>query len=130
MGSPVSANYHGTPHFRMITWLGGYQAQTPGVGGCDNTTVRLDDENEPQPDGQLRILTSHGGRSFVDEAGYIVGGPELAGEVAARIAPAMISTTSWTCIANTAFANTWSGASTTPSSIGLFCEATAMNASP
>ena len=36
----------------MIGWLGIYRFATPGVEGCDNATVRLDWENEPQPDAQ------------------------------------------------------------------------------
>ncbi len=86
VGSPVSSEYHGSPHFDFIAWLGLYRGATPGVTGDDNSTLRLDDENEPQPDGQLRILASHGGRTLIDEEGYIVGGPELAGEVSASSA--------------------------------------------
>ncbi len=85
VGSPVASQYHGDPHFDFITWLGHYRAPTPGVKGDDNSTVRLDDESEPQPDGLLRILQSHGGRTFI-ENGYLVGGPELAGEVSASSA--------------------------------------------
>ncbi len=36
-------------------------AFTPGVRCYDNATVRLDLDNEPQPDVQLRIEPEHGG---------------------------------------------------------------------
>jgi Uma2 family endonuclease len=63
-----------------MTWLGTYWTATPGVDLCDNTTVRLDFENEPQPDALLRI---EGGNSRIDEDDYIAGAPELIVEVAA-----------------------------------------------
>jgi hypothetical protein len=81
MPSPVSADRHGDPHFNLITWLGVYRAQTPGVRGSDNATVRLDMDNEPQPDALLRIAPERGGRT-TNTDGYVTGGPELACEVA------------------------------------------------
>lgn len=45
--SPVRA-FHGNPHFNLITWLGVYSAATSGTSGADNTTTRLDLDNEPQ----------------------------------------------------------------------------------
>jgi hypothetical protein len=53
--SPVSLEGHGAPHCDFITWLGHYRAHTVGVQGADNATVRLDLDNEPQPDVFLRI---------------------------------------------------------------------------
>jgi len=48
----------------------------------DNATVRLGQDNEPQPDALLLIDPDRGGQvTLVD--GYITGGPELAAEVAA-----------------------------------------------
>jgi Uma2 family endonuclease len=79
--SPVSRK-HGTPHFRLVTWLGLYQLLTPGTEGGDNTSIRFDDDNMPQPDAILRIDENLGGRSRVDADGYYVGGPELVAEVA------------------------------------------------
>ena len=81
MPSPVS-NEHAQPHFDLITWLGFYRAATPGIAGGDNGTVRLDLDNEPQPDAFLRILAEHGGQSRVDEDGYVSDAPELVAEVA------------------------------------------------
>ena len=82
MPSPVSNDEHGQQHFTLETWLGIYMYQTPGVDGADNTTVRLDDESVPQPDGLLRILPECGGRTRVVD-GYLVGGAELHAEISA-----------------------------------------------
>jgi hypothetical protein len=87
MPSPVRIDDHGEHHANLITWLGLYSAYTPGVGAGDNATVRLRvGENEPQPDACLRIRPDHGGQSATSEDGYIVGGPEWVGEVAATTA--------------------------------------------
>ena len=80
MSSPVRVSYHGRPHAIIMTWLGTYWTATPGVDLCDNTTVRLDFDNEPQPDAVLRI---DGGNSRIDEDDYIAGAPELIVEVSA-----------------------------------------------
>lgn len=81
--SPVRDEQHGVQHFNLNTWLGFYSALSTGVvGGCESS-LRLDLDNEPQPDNLLRILPSHGGRAKRSEDGYLEGGPELVGEVAA-----------------------------------------------
>ncbi|MCA9210448.1 MAG: Uma2 family endonuclease [Planctomycetales bacterium] len=85
MPSPVSAERHGEPHFDMLTWLGVYRAATPGVLGGDNSTISLDLDNAPQPDGYLRIVEQAGGHSRIDD-GYLIGAPELIVEVAASSA--------------------------------------------
>jgi Uma2 family endonuclease len=84
LASPVRVKSHGQPHCDLITWLGTYRALTPGVMGCDNTTVRLDADNEPQPDILLRI--DEGGRSRISSDDYIEGPPELIVEIAASSA--------------------------------------------
>jgi Uma2 family endonuclease len=66
-----------------MTWLGVYEATTPGVVAADNSTVALDIDNDPQPDACLRILTSHGGAAKLNAEGYIEGSPELVVEVTA-----------------------------------------------
>jgi Uma2 family endonuclease len=85
MPSPVSHKNHGSPHFRIVAWLGHYVDSTPGVDGGDNSTLRLDLENEPQPDAFLRILPEFGGLSN-DDGDYIGGPVELIVEVAASSA--------------------------------------------
>jgi hypothetical protein len=83
MPSPVCHTDHGRPHFKVITWLGRYCDETPGVDGGDNSTLRMDLDNEPQPDAFLMVLPSHGGQAEIDSNGYVVGAPELVAEVAA-----------------------------------------------
>ncbi len=84
MASPVRHKRHGKPHGQIITWLGTYSAATPGVDFSDNATVRLDEDNEPQPDAMLRIDV--GGQSVITDDDYVQGAPELIVEIAASSA--------------------------------------------
>ncbi len=86
VASPVRAKQHGKPHGFIMTWLGTYMAATPGVDLEDNATVRLDLDNEPQPDALLRIEPEAGGGSRITEDDYIEGAPELVVEIAASSA--------------------------------------------
>ena len=86
VASPVRANSHGRPHAKIMAWLGFYSAATPGVDVQDNATVRLDIDNEPQPDALLRIEPRVGGNSRISEDDYIEGAPELIAEIAASSA--------------------------------------------
>jgi Uma2 family endonuclease len=82
MPSPVRWNQHAGPHFDLITWLGVYRIHTPGIRGGDNGSLRLDMENEPQPDAALIIEPSHGGKVQLTPDDYVLGAPELVAEVA------------------------------------------------
>jgi Uma2 family endonuclease len=86
MPSPVRYRGHGHPHRRLGVWLGNYEAETPGVEGADNASIRLDLDNEPQPDEFLIILPEHGGQVQISEDDYIEGAPELVAEVASSSA--------------------------------------------
>ena len=86
VASPVRATKHGRPHAKIMTWLGTYCAASPGVDLQDNATVRLDADNEPQPDALLRIEPEVGGNSRISEDDYIEGSPELIAEIAASSA--------------------------------------------
>jgi Uma2 family endonuclease len=77
----VRFDQHGGPHFDLIYWLGMYREATPGIRGGDNSSLRLDMLNEPQPDAFLMLLPGYGGRARIDEDGYAVSGPELIGEI-------------------------------------------------
>ncbi|MGE3807677.1 MAG: Uma2 family endonuclease [Gemmataceae bacterium] len=77
---------HGGPHFNVIGWLAIYTMSTPGVLGGDNSSLRLDDRNEPQPDAFLMIAPDYGGQAAIDGEGYVTSGPELIVEVAASSA--------------------------------------------
>lgn len=81
MPSPVKPP-HGKPHLLLATWLGTYLVQTPGLEAADNTTVRMDDVNEPQPDLLLSMPSSVGGQLRVDEEGYYAGFPDFIAEIA------------------------------------------------
>jgi Uma2 family endonuclease len=82
MPSPVRFKSHGSPHLQMVTWLGVYLGYTPGLSAGDNVTVRLDPDNEPQPDALLRLEKEKGGRSEISVDDYIEGAPELVIEIA------------------------------------------------
>ena len=86
MPSPARHREHGKPHFHTIGWLSTYSASTPGVEGSDNATLRLDFENEPQPDALLFLPPEYGGTAWVGENGYLEGTPELILEVSASSA--------------------------------------------
>jgi len=86
VASPTRHRQHGKPHGLLVGWIITYAAATPGVDFSDNATVRLDLENEHQPDALLRLEPRHGGRSHVTTEDYIEGPPELIVEVAASSA--------------------------------------------
>ena len=69
-----------------MSWIGTYSAATPGVDFADNTTLRLDADNEPQPDAMLWIDAAAGGHANVSDDDYLEGSPELIVEVAASSA--------------------------------------------
>jgi len=83
MPSPVRLVQHGQPHAHFVTWLGLYKFGTPGLLIGDNTTIRLDMQNEPQPDVCLMIEPDRDGAVQISADGYVVGAPELVAEVAA-----------------------------------------------
>jgi Uma2 family endonuclease len=82
MPSPVRHVQHGHPHFLLASWLAAYVEATPGTDGSSDATLRLDLDNEPQPDLVLRIAGPTGS-SRIDRDGYLAGPPELLVEVAA-----------------------------------------------
>ncbi|PZD72624.1 hypothetical protein C1752_03460 [Acaryochloris thomasi RCC1774] len=84
--SPLRFKVHARPHGHLMTWLGVYEASTPHVEVGDNATVRLDLDNEPQPDAVLLIDTPAGGNCQLSTDGYLEGAPELVAEVAASTA--------------------------------------------
>lgn len=81
MPPPIRAEKHALPHNKLGTWLGMYASETPGIGCFDNSTVRLDLDNEPQPDLVLMKLPGKGGQARISEDDYIEGAPELVVEI-------------------------------------------------
>ena len=82
LASAVRANAHGRPHSDLITWLGIYRMFTPHITVYDNSTVRLEGNNDPQPDAMMCIAEEKGGNSRIAKDDYIEGPPELALEIA------------------------------------------------
>ncbi len=74
---------HGQPHSYLTTWLGVYQALTPGTSSAIEPTTRLDRQNYPQPDAVLMIDHSRGGQARLSQDDYVQGAPELAVEISA-----------------------------------------------
>ena len=77
---------HGKPHFHLIGWLDRIASRLPGVDGGDNSSLRLDLDNMPQPDAFLYILPDCGGQVRIAEDDYIEAAPELIAEVASSSA--------------------------------------------
>jgi Uma2 family endonuclease len=83
MPSPVRWDCHSAPHADLMGWLAAYRAATPGVQAGDNGSIRLDMDNEPQPDGILIITPGCGGQVEISDDDFVVGAPELVAEVSA-----------------------------------------------
>jgi hypothetical protein len=62
MPSPVRHGRHSHPHSLLVTWLDFYAVHTPGVESGDHGSIRMDLDNEPQPDAYLIIRPERGGR--------------------------------------------------------------------
>jgi Uma2 family endonuclease len=86
MASPVRYRKHGRPHGKLLAWIAFYVTGTPGVDFGAESSLKLDDESEVQPDALLCVLPSHGGQARTDDADYLIAAPEWAGEVAASSA--------------------------------------------
>lgn len=86
MPSPVRLTQHAQPHATIMGWLTVYRAATKGLLLGDNGTVRLDFENEVQPDAFLYLPEKMGGQAKVSVDDYLEGPPELIVEIAASSA--------------------------------------------
>src|SRR5258708_3078074 len=81
MPSPVRVRKQGKAHGQLAGWLAVSVSETPGVEFADNSTVRLDLDNEPQPELVLFKTPDTGGQARISEDDYIEGAPELAVEI-------------------------------------------------
>ncbi|MGV3722045.1 MAG: Uma2 family endonuclease [Actinomycetota bacterium] len=81
MPSPVRRRGHSRPHIVAATWIGTYAAATPEVEFGADGSIRLDLDNEPQPDVFLMLPQSAGGNAAIDTDDYVAGAPELVVEV-------------------------------------------------
>ncbi|HBE19295.1 MAG TPA: Uma2 family endonuclease [Cyanobacteria bacterium UBA11149] len=80
--SPLKFGNYTKPHTYIMEWLGIYEAATLGVELSDNVTIRLDGDNELQPEAILRLEV--GGKSSISEDDYVEGAPELIVEIIRR----------------------------------------------
>lgn len=83
MSSPLRIRSHGEPHGNLTGWLWTYKTSTPGIVMGIEPTVRLDADNEPQPDA---VIFVPGRQASIAEDDYIEGTPELVIEIAASSA--------------------------------------------
>lgn len=86
VGGRVKSRKHAQPHAKLVGWLGTYYAHTPGVDAADSASVRVNGDNMPQPDADLRIEEECGGQSYIDEDDYLQNVPELVIEIASSTA--------------------------------------------
>lgn len=86
MAAALRFRSHGQPHGWLITWLGVYESATAAVELGIEPTVRLDLDNEPQPDAVLLLKEQYGGQARLSEDDYVEGAPELVAEIAASSA--------------------------------------------
>jgi len=86
MASPLRFTPHAEPHGDLMIWLGMYKVATPQTQMGIEPTVRLDIDNELQPDGVLFIRPEQGGQVRLSEDGYLEDAPELVVEIAASSA--------------------------------------------
>ncbi|NJL87580.1 MAG: Uma2 family endonuclease [Leptolyngbyaceae cyanobacterium SM1_1_3] len=86
VASPLRFQQHAEPHSRLHGWLWTYQVSTPGLRLGIEPTVRLDLDNELQPDIVLILDEAVGGGARLSPDGYLEGMPELVVEIAASSA--------------------------------------------
>lgn len=80
MAAAVKFEGHAHEHNQLNVWLGLYAIETGGVVAGDNSSLKLDLDNMPQPDCLLMRLREFGGQAEIVD-GYIEGAPEWIGEV-------------------------------------------------
>ena len=78
--------HHARPHRHLLHWLSTYELSTPGALSGIAGSIRLDLDNEPQPDVALLIDPARGGKAKISGDDYIEGAPELVAEISASTA--------------------------------------------
>jgi Uma2 family endonuclease len=73
----------GGPQRLLIGWIDRYINHTPGIDGGGNSSVGLDNSNEPQPDAYILLPVEAGGLCRIDDEGYLEGPPDFIAEVSA-----------------------------------------------
>ena len=59
----VRFRQHGQPNCRLLALLSSYETHTPGVEAGGTASIRLDVDNQLQPDAYLIILPEYGGQA-------------------------------------------------------------------
>ena len=80
--SPPISNLHSDGHSLVHELLQRYARATAGTGATICASLRLDGQNEYQPDAMLRIKSGPLARSKVAPDGLLEGSPEFAAEIA------------------------------------------------
>jgi Uma2 family endonuclease len=80
VSSPVRAEYHGKQVSQANRWLGAYADLNEDIEVYVDSTLRIDERQQLQPDVALCVEE---GTSRIDDEGYLIGAPELVVEVAA-----------------------------------------------
>jgi hypothetical protein len=80
--SPPISNLHSGSHGMLAGLLDHYAWATPGTDSDICGSLRLDGQNEYQPDVMLRVKSGPLARCKVAPDGLFEGGPELVGEIA------------------------------------------------
>ncbi|MEA5619218.1 Uma2 family endonuclease [Cronbergia sp. UHCC 0137] len=80
VASPLRFTRHARPHGDLTGWLWTYKTAVGAIELGIEPTVRLDNDNEPQPD---VVLFRVDGNAKIDDDGYITGVPELVVEISA-----------------------------------------------
>ena len=81
VASPVRFALHAEPHSNLVGWLSAYKATDPNLKIGIEPTLRLDKDNEPQPD--IVMFRADSGQTSITEDGYLIGAPELIIEISA-----------------------------------------------
>ena len=83
MAAALRFRSHGLPHSHLNSWITTYSAFTPCTFVADAPSVRMNEDNDPQPDIILILDPALGGQTRITDDDYIEGAPELIAEISA-----------------------------------------------
>jgi Uma2 family endonuclease len=78
---PGRLQLYGEPCADLITGLASYEMKTPGLIAAAHPHIRLDMNNEPQPEAVLLIDPARGGQARISADDILEAAPELVAEV-------------------------------------------------
>jgi hypothetical protein len=62
-------------------WHSWHEMKTAGLDGANHCTIKMDVQCEVEPECSLRMPETLGGKSWIDEEGYLCGAPEMVVEI-------------------------------------------------